>query len=59
MNKLEDILQGLLAQQKTIRDLKAISKSSTKGSLTKIEKHVSLSVQLVKELQKKLPEESK
>jgi predicted acetyltransferase len=48
------ILENLKAQLQTIRDLKAISKSSTKQLLTKIEKHVGLSTQLTKELQEKL-----
>jgi len=47
------VLENLKGQLQIIRDLKAHSKSTTKGRLTKIEKHLALSKQLTEELVEK------
>lgn len=49
-DKVLVILAYLTAQLQTVRDIKANSKSTVKERLSKLEKHLALSVQLSKDL---------
>jgi hypothetical protein len=50
LDKIDQLVSESIANLRTVRDLKAISKSSTKARLTKIERHQALLVELLNDL---------
>lgn len=50
LDKIQVMITALKEQLRTVRDIKATSKSTFKSKLTKLEKHIALTVELSQKL---------